>query len=145
MKTRGLWCVAMLGALVVSVAGCKRDSIVYAELPKPLLVSTPREPLVVPQGWNGSMPVIVDNTVARAGTLSLAVYGLPTGVTGVFSKPTLTVSVDTSVLVLEVAVGTVPGNYTLTVVASAGSGAQGSASRPLTVTVPAISVSRTNR
>lgn len=79
-------------------------------------LSTLSPSVTMAQGGGGTATVLIPRTGGNAGNVSVAVTGLPVGVTGSFgSSPTTSTS---SLLTLSATAGTAPGTYSATVTAT---------------------------
>ena len=92
--------------------------------------------LSVEQGTSGSVTVSLTRGGGFTGVVSLAVSGLPTGITATIS-PTQLAATETSATVSATAAASVaPGTFTATITATAQGVSQATASYQLTVTAP---------
>lgn len=99
--------------------------------------------LSVVQGASGTVPITITRSNGFADGVTLAVSGLPTGVTGTFAPATIAAGATTSTLTLAVAANAAAGTTPITITASGTGVTAQTATVNLTVTAaasPAISL-----
>ncbi|MCC6318257.1 MAG: hypothetical protein IT361_11255 [Gemmatimonadaceae bacterium] len=131
--------LAFLAALLVACGG--DGTTTPTPTPAGFTVSLSSTTLSVEQGASGSITATIGRTGSFAGTVNLAVSGLPTGVTATFNPSAIAVGTTSTTLAVGVAATVAPGNYPFTVSGSATGVAGQSATFTLTVTAkPAIAL-----
>ncbi|HTE46741.1 MAG TPA: hypothetical protein VK636_15925 [Gemmatimonadaceae bacterium] len=92
--------------------------------------------LSVPQGASGTVTITVARSGAFTGSISLAVSGLPAGVTGAFNPSTVAAGQTTSTLTLTAGAASPAGTTTVTITGAASGFSNQTASVALTITAP---------
>lgn len=125
----------LIAAAIVTVSACGDDDPV--ENTGSIQVAVNPATLTVPQGGSGSVTAQLTRGGGFTGDVTLAVSGLPTGVTTTITPPQLSGTTATATIAVAVAATVAAGNYTATVTGTAQGVGQASATYQLTVTQPA--------
>jgi subtilase family serine protease len=132
---------AVPGIYAVTVSGtsatASSSTVLTVTIPVPSfsLSASVSNPMLLVGGANVASTITVGTPVGLAAKVALAVSGLPSGVTAVFSYPSTS---TTSALTFTPSAAAVPGIYAVTV---SGTSATASSSTVLTVTIPVPSFS----
>ncbi|MEO7965885.1 MAG: hypothetical protein ABIT38_18395 [Gemmatimonadaceae bacterium] len=108
--------------------------------PGTLALSVPAPAVSMGIGGTGSVSISIARGGSFTGSVSLAVTGLPSGVTASFAPSSLDASTTTSTLTLTAATSATAGTSTLTVTASESGVSTQNASVQLTIVQPVISL-----
>ncbi|MBL8961844.1 MAG: hypothetical protein JNJ98_18430, partial [Gemmatimonadetes bacterium] len=124
----GLYLVQLVASYGATIIRQQFTLRITQTLPPPdIAISVQPTGLSVEQGRGGSYLVSIARTAPGIGPVTMAVSGLPTGATGVFSPSAVN---DTTRLTITTLASTPPGAYTLTV-----SGVAGTIARQATATL----------
>lgn len=127
--------------LTISAAGSgvtTATSTYSLTVPTPAIaLSAGTTTLSVVQGGSGTVPVTITRSNGYADPVTLAVSGLPTGVTGTFAPATIAAGATSSTLSLAVGTGATAGTSTFTITASGTGVTAQTATVSLTITAAA--------
>ena len=125
----------LVAAAAIAAPGCGDDD--PNEPTGSIQVAVSPATLTVPQGGSGSVTAQLTRGGGFTGDVTLAVTGLPTGVTTTITPPQLSATLSSATINVAVAATVSAGNYTATVTGTAQGVGQATATYQLTVTQPA--------
>lgn len=136
MSTRLGWVLQVAAAVVLSACGGGGDGTTDPTPSGSFTVSLSPSSLNVTPGLTGNVTATIARTGSFTGTVTLAVEGLPTGVTGAFNPASIASGTTSTTLTVNAAANAVPGTYTFTIRGSASGQTDRTASATVTVNAP---------
>lgn len=134
MSSRLMWRGAAIAILAMALTSCNGDDNGPSGPPASIQLAVAPSSLTLQQGTSGTVTVTLTRGGNFAGAVSIALEGLPAGLTAASVPATLTGTATSATITVTAAASVVPGTYTVTVRASATGVTDATTTLALTVT-----------